>query len=88
MILIADSGSTKTEWNLMTNKKVVKSFFTSGINPFYQDFDAIYKSIQNEYPDIQSITPEYIYFYGAGCANKEKQQVVKTALEKSSAHPK
>ncbi|MCA1745790.1 MAG: hypothetical protein LC643_08865, partial [Bacteroidales bacterium] len=40
--LIADSGSTKTNWVLLSeDKRTVERFTTSGINPFYQDQRAI-----------------------------------------------
>ena len=32
MILIADCGSTKTDWCVTENKKVVKQVFTCGMN--------------------------------------------------------
>ena len=36
MILIADSGSTKTDWCLIDKGKLVQELFSNGINPFYQ----------------------------------------------------
>ena len=36
MILIADSGSTSTNWVLVEHGKSIQSLFTPGINPFYQ----------------------------------------------------
>ena len=37
MILIADSGSTKTDWCLVENAVIIQQVFTKGINPFYQN---------------------------------------------------
>ena len=37
MILIADSGSTKTDWVLADGRHVVRQVLTQGINPFHQD---------------------------------------------------
>lgn len=34
MILIADSGSTKTDWCVVLNGAVIKRLGTKGINPF------------------------------------------------------
>ena len=34
VILIADSGSTKTHWCLVQSGSVVREVFTDGINPF------------------------------------------------------
>jgi hypothetical protein len=36
MILIADSGSTKTDWCLVDKGALVKQVFTKGTNPFFQ----------------------------------------------------
>ena len=36
MKLIADSGSTKTDWVLIDGTTVVARYLTQGINPFHQ----------------------------------------------------
>jgi len=36
VVLIADSGSTKTHWCVVENAVLVQEIFTDGINPFYQ----------------------------------------------------
>ena len=36
MILLADSGSTKTDWCLVDNGQVSLTVKTCGFNPFYQ----------------------------------------------------
>lgn len=36
MILIADSGSTKTDWCIVFNGTLIKRIGTKGINPFFQ----------------------------------------------------
>jgi N-acetylglucosamine kinase-like BadF-type ATPase len=79
MILIAESGSTKTDWVFMNSEGEVKRLQSEGINPFYQDSESIYNKIS--FLKTES-TPDHIYFYGAGCANEEKNTIVKTALQK------
>ncbi len=80
MVLIADSGSTKTDWLLTSkNGETVQNLKTKGINPFYQDSDEIYLLLQAELKiPIEKINE--VYFYGAGCANEEKNQIVKKAI--------
>nr|WP_321450688.1 ATPase [uncultured Carboxylicivirga sp.] len=81
MILIADSGSTKTEWRLISNDhSTIETCFTKGINPFYQSTEDIIISIE-ESSTLKDIHPEFIYFYGAGCANAEKNLIVENALK-------
>lgn len=82
MILIADSGSTKTTWALLNpeNNQVLQ-LQTSGINPFLQTEEEIYSLLLREFS--REINEDLsIYFYGAGCANPEKKEVVRRALQR------
>lgn len=68
MILIADSGSTKTDWCLAEKGRVVQRMSTQGINPFHQDADFIKGVLTDELlPQIGEAEPVCIYFYGSGC---------------------
>jgi len=78
MILIADSGTTKTEWCLITDRGDLETVITSGINPFYQDAENISAILQKEFTGVKKF--DAIYFYGAGCINQEKQNIVREAL--------
>ncbi len=75
MILIADSGSTKTEWGSDT-----ATFHTSGINPFHQSDDDIRRIINEELRPQLNESVSSIYFYGAGCT-PETSPRLKTLLE-------
>lgn len=79
MKLVADSGSTKTAWAVVENPNhVIK---TDGINPIFMDSDAIENTLRNQLvPHLTEAITE-VYFYGAGCANQEKNNVVKQALQ-------
>ena len=48
MILIADSGSTKTAWGLWDGGRLVGSVKTAGINPYYQEEADIATTIGGE----------------------------------------
>lgn len=78
MYLIADSGSTKTQWCMVENgeREVV---YTSGINPVYQSEQEILQILEQEFP-AHKAKAEAVYFYGAGCAFPEKNEQVKKAL--------
>ena len=85
MILIADSGSTKTHWCLLTASGQFSECFTDGLNPFQQTPDAIKNSISTQLlPQIASFlwsgTVSAIYFYGAGCT-PEKSPLVEEAIK-------
>lgn len=81
MQLIADSGSTKTVWHCIDGGKTIKEFFSTGINPFYQTTDEIASSLRKDLPVHDLLGVDNVYFYGAGCANDDKNRVVSLALE-------
>ncbi|MEG1617358.1 MAG: ATPase [Bacteroidales bacterium] len=84
MILIADSGSTKTDWCVVSNGACVKQIFTKGINPFFITTEEISREVKEHLlPSLSELPIEAIYFYGAGCANPEKNKVVEDALAES-----
>ena len=81
MILIADSGSTKTHWCIAENSVAVKHVYTKGINPFYQTQEEIRQEIQMHLmPELVDFSFNQIYFYGAGCSFPEKKLLVNNAL--------
>ena len=67
MILVADSGSTKTIWKITDGAGKVFSARTAGINPYYNSYEEILKEISEARSQLSSIIVEEIYFYGAGC---------------------
>lgn len=80
MILLADSGSTKTDWGLVENGKLVKRLRTSGMNPFQMSEEAITEEIKTHLvPELPDTVLDEVHFYGAGCT-KEKQPIVERAL--------
>ena len=82
MILIADSGSTKTDWVLYDGNAIVFRTNTQGLNPTLQNAEDIYKVISSELDGkIAPDAPETIYFYGAGCAYETANNRMKDALE-------
>ncbi|KAA9325433.1 hypothetical protein [Adhaeribacter soli] len=81
MILIADSGSTKTDWRLLTKDGEVGQLKTVGFNPDYQRTDGIYQELKDSLlPQMVGKTPEKVYFYGAGCSTPKKVKEVSDAL--------
>ncbi|MDO4319109.1 MAG: ATPase [Bacteroidales bacterium] len=72
MILIADCGSTKIDWCLLDDGKVVKQTFTTGINAVMLTEEEIRARLADELmPELAGFTPEAVYFYGAGCISPE-----------------
>jgi glucosamine kinase len=68
MILIADSGSTKTDWCLLDSERKESYFITEGYNPFFCDEEYIINSIKENLPhEIDRLGIKEVHFYGAGC---------------------
>lgn len=81
MKLIADSGSTKTNWCLITNNSHKFYFDTEGYNPFYVNSEYIINSINENLPDtILRDEVMEISFYGAGC-EIHKTELIKNAMQ-------
>ena len=72
MKLIADSGSTKTDWCVVDGGEIVFRTAGQGINPLQQGMDVIENVIKAElitlFGDARSIAE--IEFYGAGCRDE------------------
>ncbi len=64
MILIADSGSTKTTWSLCRSKDEIRRCTTSGINPFYLEKEEIFRILDKEY-QLPKVGFDSLFFYGA-----------------------
>jgi N-acetylglucosamine kinase-like BadF-type ATPase len=82
MILIADSGSTKTSW-MIIDKTHRRLTITSGINPQLLNEDQIMDIIIEELiPGLEQDIPYKIYFYGAGCSSDKNIIKVSSCLLK------
>lgn len=81
MILIADGGSTKTDWRIVDNELEIKQIQTKGINPYIRSSDEINKEITYILlPQVKDYNISEIYFFGAGCNTAEKQSIIKNIL--------
>lgn len=81
MKLIAESGSTKTEWSLIEGEHLIEHAFTEGINPYFQMRREVSRTIRLQLPEVffkKKI--DQIYFYGAGCSSVEKKEVLQASL--------
>ena len=82
--LIADSGSTKTHWALVTRSGQRSDFFTEGLNPFHRSEEDIRRVLSDVLvPQLGKflwVGPiDEIAFYGAGCT-PEKSLIIKDIL--------
>jgi len=80
MILVADSGSSKTDWMGYTPTETI-SFSTQGINPYFLNAHDIFKlfSKKKEIAGYAEKVRE-IYFFGAGCSSPDKIEVISNGI--------
>ncbi|WP_207536492.1 N-acetylglucosamine kinase [Desertivirga arenae] len=83
MILVADSGSSKTDWILKLGDTELKEFTTRGINPYFQTDKDICK-VLSAYDEIQEYNSRVkeVYFFGEGCTTPDKREIVSNGLSK------
>ena len=81
MILVADSGSTKTDWCLIKPSEEDIYFTTEGYNPYFAGRQYIIDSIKRGLPEtIEAEKIQQVYFYGAGC-QEDKVEVMREILQ-------
>ena len=85
MILIVDSGSTKSDW-IAIDSKTGNHFFerqrTSGLNPaIISKFEAIDIINKNKIITNHRFRVEHVFFYGAGCGTAEASRMLKNVLK-------
>ena len=82
MILIADSGASKTAWRLIKNDGSVEQYQTKGFNPYYQPPEELDQDIAELlHPQVEGDVSE-IFYYGSGCSSKGNKEVIQTVLNK------
>lgn len=79
--LIAESGSTRTEWALVEDNHLVQRVFTEGLNPFFQTRREISRSVRLGLPEsFFKKKLDQVYYYGAGCSSYEKKNILGASL--------
>ncbi|MEO6522397.1 MAG: N-acetylglucosamine kinase [Mucilaginibacter sp.] len=82
MIIVADSGSSKTDWLIESPGSEPEEFRTAGLNPYFLSEKEIVKIIQSQASAIvkKSAQVSEIYFFGAGCSSPDRREIVSNAL--------
>lgn len=81
MILIADSGSTKTDWSCINDREIIR-FKTIGLNPYFVSVEQVEQEVSKNIPqeiDKDAITE--VHFFGSGCGRIESQNTIKNGLQ-------
>ncbi len=84
MIVIADSGSTKTDWlicgeNPANGEKEIR-LSSMGLNPYHLTVEKIMTTVEETFADVETSEISKVFFYGAGCNSAELNAVLYNAL--------
>lgn len=82
MKLIADSGSSKTDWLLVDeNEQLINLGSTAGINPLFLSNEAIFDLLSNSV-DLTTYKAaiKLVYFYGASCSSNDRVSKIKSTF--------
>jgi glucosamine kinase len=81
MIAVVYSGSNYADWRLADKDRVIATFKTSGINPYFNDEKYIIQQLSKNINLIHHAEEiKRIYFFGAGSSSPELKSIVHNAL--------
>ncbi|MCH7413332.1 N-acetylglucosamine kinase [Belliella sp. R4-6] len=81
MILIADSGSSKTDWRLIKNDGEIEQYRGIGFNPSYQTSQEMAELIQEAFLLGIANDVTEVFYYGAGCSTDLLKDQVRIVLQ-------
>jgi glucosamine kinase len=80
MILVADSGSSKTDWMGYSPNQTL-TFSTQGINPYFVNaFDVVKILTKNRDLLGYATSVKEVYFFGSGCSSPDKHEIISNGL--------
>lgn len=84
MILIAESGSTKSDWVLLDNKgREIDRWNTMGFNPYFHTADLVCEKLSStDGLRVWAEKVEQTWFYGAGCSSDELKAIIREGLDR------
>lgn len=80
MQLIADSGSSKTDWRFLKDDNTIEQLKSSGINPYLVSEKDLLESLRVDFDNNVLQDIDEINFYGAGCGQKKNKEKIKSVL--------
>ena len=82
MVLIADSGSTKTTWTLLEDRRIITSVQTAGLNPYFITSETVEAILMADLvPLVPADFVKEIHFYGAGCSTENNNNMLRDAMK-------
>jgi glucosamine kinase len=81
MLLIADSGSTKTTWTLLEDRLEKATVQTPGLNPYFTSSESVEAILLADLvPNLPVDFVREIHFYGAGCSTENNNAMLRDAM--------
>jgi N-acetylglucosamine kinase-like BadF-type ATPase len=80
MQLIADSGSSKTDWRFIKADGTIEQLKTGGINPYLITEKELFDNLEGDFKDTAFEEVNEINFYGAGCGHLKNKEKLKSVL--------
>lgn len=76
VILVVDSGSTKSDWLFLSQGEVLADLHLGGMNPYFRTATDTQGEILSILPErLRAIPLRSLYFYGAGCTSAKIDSV-------------
>ncbi len=81
MILVIDAGNTKADWALADRGALAGTAATKGISPYFNTPKEITALAEEAAVALGRPNPQAVYYYGTGCQDARKQQIVQRVLQ-------
>lgn len=81
MILIADSGASKTDWRILDKSRSIEQAQTIGFNPYYQPIEHFDREVREVLLPQVKHPIDKIFYYGTGCSSDKNRKLIRNVLE-------
>ena len=81
MILIADSGASKTDWRILDKNGKIEQAQTIGFNPYYQPIEQLDQEVREVLMPQVKHPIDKIFYYGTGCSSDKNRKLIRNVLE-------
>lgn len=82
MIIVADSGATKTDWRIIEKSGDSHSFETIGLSPYFNTESDFLSALTHNFPTgLNPNSVKSVFFYGSGCGVQERGETVANYLQ-------
>lgn len=82
MIIVADSGATKTDWRIIDQNGKILNFETIGLSPYFNTESDFISALTHNFPNgVDPNNVKAVHFYGSGCGVQERGESVASYLQ-------